>query len=663
MRFLIVDTYYEKFLRSTYAAKPGLAEQTYDHQWRTLMGLCFGTADFYSLNLRSLGHQAEEVVANCSPLQRQWAREKRPDLARVFPVFRMAKRIRAWQHKVLAAQIEALKPDILYIQSLNWMDGDFLRSMRPKVRLVVGQNASPLRPGIDYSAHDLILTSFPHYVAVFRHQGVPSEYFRIAFEPEVLRRLGAVPQDVYETVHVGGYTDRHRVGVQILEQVARQIPADFWGYGVQSLSQSSPIRKHYHGEVWGLEMYRVLAQSKIILNRHIDVAGRLANNMRLYETTGVGTCLVTDMKDNLHELFEIDKEVVVYTSAEDCVRKVRYLLEHEHERAAIAKAGQARTLREHTYYQRMQELVDIVERHLRRPESSASRCTFALTSTRPGRRERLPPELLRSKAVASARALIRRTPFRPLIRALRQRLVPARPVLARVSYAHHVIRPDEVNIDLVTGWQNPDIPARQRQLVNGELARMYQGDVVPVYRIAAEAIRATGLEDPFIIEVGCASGYYSEVLTHLLGYPVRYLGVDYSAPLLRQARQYYPHLPFIVADATALPLPNACCDILFSPALLMHIPAYEQGLRESVRVSRSWCIFHRTPVVSQTPTTYLSKYAYGVPVVELVFNETEILDLFAKCGAKVIQTFTIHKGTLPGLDELVAVKSYVCRLE
>jgi hypothetical protein len=34
------------------------------------------------------------------------------------------------------------------------------------------------------------------------------------------------------------------------------------------------------------------------------------------------------------------------------------------EREAIARAGQERTLREHTWYHRMQELIDIVERYL-----------------------------------------------------------------------------------------------------------------------------------------------------------------------------------------------------------------------------------------------------------------------------------------------------------
>jgi spore maturation protein CgeB len=93
--------------------------------------------------------------------------------------------------------------------------------------------------------------------------------------------------------------------------------------------------------------------------------------MRLYEATGVGTLLITDYKDNLHTLFEPGSEVIAYNSAEECVELVTYYLAHEEERQAIARAGQQRTLREHSYLHRMQELVNIVERQLLNPRRAA----------------------------------------------------------------------------------------------------------------------------------------------------------------------------------------------------------------------------------------------------------------------------------------------------
>ena len=56
-------------------------------------------------------------------------------------------------------------------------------------------------------------------------------------------------------------------------------------------------------------MYGVLAHRRS-LNRHIDVAEDHANNMRLYEATGVGTLLLTDAKHILSDLFAIGEEVV-----------------------------------------------------------------------------------------------------------------------------------------------------------------------------------------------------------------------------------------------------------------------------------------------------------------------------------------------------------------
>jgi spore maturation protein CgeB len=82
--------------------------------------------------------------------------------------------------------------------------------------------------------------------------------------------------------------------------------------------------------------------------------------MRLFEATGVGTMLLTDQKDNLHEMFDLGKEVAVYRSPEEGLEKIRYYLSHDAEREAIARAGQKRTLRDHTYAVRMQELIGLL---------------------------------------------------------------------------------------------------------------------------------------------------------------------------------------------------------------------------------------------------------------------------------------------------------------
>ena len=66
-------------------------------------------------------------------------------------------------------------------------------------------------------------------------------------------------------------------------------------------------------------------------------------------------------EQRLGDLFAPGHEAVSYSSARELVDRVKYYLAHEDERSEIAAAGHARTLRDHTYIQRMRELVSILE--------------------------------------------------------------------------------------------------------------------------------------------------------------------------------------------------------------------------------------------------------------------------------------------------------------
>jgi spore maturation protein CgeB len=266
--------------------------------------------------------------------------------------------------EVAVAQVKRYKPDVLYCQDLSFFPGDVLKQLKSDVGIIVGQIACPLPPDLFLTNFDLILTSFPHFVPRLRSKGVAAEYFRIGFDERVLSLVGAVPRDI-DASFVGGISPHHGKALPLLESMASQTSMRFFGYGASSVPSSSLVRQHHGGEVWGLDMYRTLARSRVTLNRHIDVAERYANNMRLYEATGMGAMLLTDRKDNLNDLFNVGKEVVAYESIDEACEMVRHYVAHPNEAAAIAQAGQIRTLREHTYGQRMTELVPILKRHFK----------------------------------------------------------------------------------------------------------------------------------------------------------------------------------------------------------------------------------------------------------------------------------------------------------
>lgn len=373
MRIALLDTYYPRFLAAHYAKNSKQAEAAYSDQRQKLLGQVFGTSDFYSRHLQAMGHDAQDLIVNCIPLQKTWANEhqvnynalalKLPQRLRRLPVLGPWLSALPGLVEIAVEQIKAIRPDVLYCQDLWFLTPRKLAELRPYVKLIVGQIASPMPPVAYMNSYDLIMTSFPHFVPRLRARGLAAEYLRIGFDTRVLELLGSVERDV-DASFVGGISRHHGKALPMLEYLAGSTPIEFFGYGVSSLSRSSSIVARHRGEVWGVDMYRALARSRVTLNRHINVAENNANNMRLYEATGVGSLLITDQKDNLGELFDVGKEVVAYARPEEAAELIRYYIAHPEEANTIARAGQARTLREHTYQRRMEELVPLLERYL-----------------------------------------------------------------------------------------------------------------------------------------------------------------------------------------------------------------------------------------------------------------------------------------------------------
>src|SRR3954466_3586050 len=326
MRVAVLDSYYANFVDSVYRERPELAELPYAEQLETLLAQSFGTFDAYSNGLRAAGHEAQELLVNVAPLQQRWAAEAGMRLPRRRPL-----------EAILEAQVDALAPDVVYVQHMGATPRRLLDHWRSQRRLVVGQIAvAPPEPRL-LRGYDLIVTSFPHYVERFRALGVASAYLPLAFDPRVLARIGPVEKR-WDAVFVGGLDPRvHPAGAALVERAADPLDLQLWGYG---LPERSPLRGRYHGELWGLDMYRVLSASRIVVNRHIEAAEGHANNMRLFEATGAGAALVTEAAPNLAELFEPGAEVASYADEEELVSLIKQLLADDSGRVSIASAGQ-----------------------------------------------------------------------------------------------------------------------------------------------------------------------------------------------------------------------------------------------------------------------------------------------------------------------------------
>jgi hypothetical protein len=95
------------------------------------------------------------------------------------------------------------------------------------------------------------------------------------------------------------------------------------------------------------DYYGLIAGSKLVLNIHRDEDADIGN-IRCFEATGLGSCLITDRRDGLREFFDVDNDVVTFDTARECAEKVRHLLSHPDEMERIAKNGMRTTLARHT---------------------------------------------------------------------------------------------------------------------------------------------------------------------------------------------------------------------------------------------------------------------------------------------------------------------------
>jgi len=402
LRFQHITIFYETHIQQVYARQPELVERSYDDQHQAFLDEGFNWANYLCQELPKLGYETQHIIANIEPLQKRWAQEHGA-------VYGEA----TWHNDIILAQIKNFQPDILFIN----MEPGFIaraREVAPSIRLVYGWAGEPIVDDKRFRAHDLVLTCVPENVTFYRSAGLPCEHLNHAFYPEVLGRYSQGKAvdfgfigNLFHGEHV--HSERARLFYDIAQgldltvfgNVADLSPRPMGGglksplreayytalaalyrVGMDKLADQLPrhqtvrqqmkraiytpifaaLRERAYPPVFGLAMYQQLASFKVCLNAHAWSA--YASNMRLYEATGVGTCLLTDWKQNIAELYEPDQELVTYRSAAEAVEKAKFLLEHDDDRQRIAAAGQQRTLREHTVAHRATQLDAILRRYI-----------------------------------------------------------------------------------------------------------------------------------------------------------------------------------------------------------------------------------------------------------------------------------------------------------
>jgi len=371
MRFLIVHQDPDDFAAAFYGGDQGLAVRPYDVQYSAREKAFHGPGPSCANGLRKLGHEAMDVYANLSPMQQAWARENRVTYDLRDQILRMRKRFgvipwpqleknRQWVGEILAAQIREYRPDVIYSHSLDYLNSSVLRAAKGSYRMAIGHQISGL-PTEDITAYNLLLSVHDQQAEYWRSQGMRSETMHLAHDHFSLKYLHNGPKK-YDISFFGDLTVSDSRMMRLLNSLCRKHKVFIWGRGADRYPRGSAIRKAHQGPVWGLSRFQVMQDSKIVLLSRTEPLQGEAFESLLFSATGVAALTICDADAHVDDLFKAGKEILTYRTPEQCLVLADYYLSRDSERNKIAQAAQARTLAQHTYMSRMQDLIGFTAR-------------------------------------------------------------------------------------------------------------------------------------------------------------------------------------------------------------------------------------------------------------------------------------------------------------
>ena len=371
MRYLIINTDYPAFLSWFYGQHKDLDDCSYLTQLDLHAKTLFGVSGTYSKYLKKLNHHTTEIHANNPMFQSTWCKENdvnikiqdRWEITYKKSVIPWITESNNWLQTVLAKQIESIKPDVIVNFDLNLMPAGFFSDIKAHYGILIGQHAAtPLNEDRHWREYDLMLSSFMPTVDWFLSKSVPCKYFRLGFDVDSINLLGEIKKDI-PLSFIGSFSNIQSSRLEFLEDVAREVDIQIWGPYNENLNNYPNILKFWKGEAWGKKMFEIIARSKITLNHHGEILP-YANNLRLYESTGLGTLLLTDNLPGLSDKFEIGKEVLAYSNSDECINYINSYLKDHKGRELISLNGQRRTKTSHNYSNIIQELTEIVSNQL-----------------------------------------------------------------------------------------------------------------------------------------------------------------------------------------------------------------------------------------------------------------------------------------------------------
>lgn len=359
-----VQDFYPEFLNQL-NQENNFDHLTYNEIQKKILKKRYAWSDIFQYNIKS--YNFFFIFPNFKKLQHKWTVENKIKTNE--------------DTKIFLEQIKYYKPDLVFFQNSITLS-KVINKVNFKYILWDGTNSKNLK--IAKNA-ELVLTNMPEAKRFYNLNKINSELFDHFFDRRLLKEIKNFKKEFDITfigtlsnkdhfdrsIFLGKLNNRFKINFFLGETNSfirimivafynlcfkKKTILDFVKYIFFQLK----INNLNKGPAFGVRMYEIIKKSKIVLNFHINSGTGL--NMRVFECTGIGSCLVSDYQDNLTKYFNCKDDITCFSNIEDATMKINYLLKENEYREKLASNAQKKILLNSTFEKRENQIKKIFDK-------------------------------------------------------------------------------------------------------------------------------------------------------------------------------------------------------------------------------------------------------------------------------------------------------------
>ncbi|NBI28721.1 CgeB family protein [Chengkuizengella marina] len=230
---------------------------------------------------------------------------------------------------------------------------------------------------------DLTKTLAPHYDVVFtvekgcidfyKSLGCANVYFLpLAVDNEIFNQREKLESKYYtDVLFIGNaHPDRiqyfNAIDLELLKRNLKIIGPGWNKLNNWRLSKNVLINewisteetaKYYNGAKIVINMHRSINNSHINHNNMIKIPA-LSLNPRTFEIAACGAFQLTDIREELENVYIPDYDIATYITAREMLQKIDYYLSYSKKRKQLASRAMEKTLKNETYSKRIEQMLD-----------------------------------------------------------------------------------------------------------------------------------------------------------------------------------------------------------------------------------------------------------------------------------------------------------------